>query len=106
MPQTKNNYAKWRPILTNLKTLVNSSTQTECTTNKGRGVDPIDPIKHEELLTAHSDIPTPAYRESLNKVFNEEFIAEASSKELKPIIDLVITKNWEDPIIVEFAATY
>ena len=78
------------------KNLVNSSTQTEGHSNKGRGLDPIDPSKHQELFTAHSEIPTPAYRENLNKVFNEEFIAEASSKELKPIIDLVLTKNWED----------
>ena len=78
------------------KTLVNSSTQTECSSNKGRGLDPIDPSKHPELFTAHADTPTPAYRENLNKVFNEEFFAEASSKELKPIIDLVIAKNWEE----------
>ena len=78
------------------KTLVNSSTQTECSSNKGRGLDPIDPSRHPELFTAHADTPTTAYRKNLNKVFNEQFIAEASSKELKPIIDLVIAKNWED----------
>ena len=78
------------------KNLVNSSTQTEGHSNKGRGLDPIDPSKHQELFTAHADIPTPACRENLNKVFNEEFIVVASSKELKPIIDLVLAKNWED----------
>ena len=78
------------------KNLVNSSTQTEGHSKKGRGLDPIDPSKHQELFTAHAEIPTPAYRENLNKVFNEEFIAEASSKELKPIIDLVLAKNCED----------
>ena len=78
------------------KNLVNSSTQTEGHSNKGRGLDPIDPSKHQELFTAHADIPTSAYRENLNKEFNEEFIAEASRKELKPIIDLVLAKNWED----------
>ena len=44
------------------KNLVNSSTQTEGHSNKGRGLDPIDPSKHQELFTAHSEIPTPAYR--------------------------------------------
>ena len=78
------------------KSFVNSSTQTEGHSNKGRGLDPIDPSKHQELFTAHAEIPTPAYRENINNVFNEEFIAEASSKELKPIIDLVLAKNWED----------
>ena len=78
------------------KILVNSSTQTKGHSNKGRGLDPIDPSKRQELFTAHAEIPTPAYRENLNKVLNEEFIAEASSKELKPIIDLVLAKNWED----------
>ena len=53
------------------KTLVNSSTQTECSSNKGRGLDPFDPSKHPELFTVHADTPTPAYRENLNKVFNE-----------------------------------
>ena len=78
------------------KNLENSSTQTECPSNKGRGLDPIDPSKHQELFTTHADILTYTYGENLNKVFNEEFIAEASSKELKAIIDLVLAKNWED----------
>ena len=42
------------------KNRVNLSTQTEGHSNKGRGLDPIDPSKHQELFTAHSVIPTPA----------------------------------------------
>ena len=39
---------------------------------------------------------TPSYRENLNKVFNEEFLTEASQKELKVIIDLVNAQDWDD----------
>ena len=38
--------------------------------------------------------PIPIYRENLNKVFSEEYIAE--DEDLKPIIDLVLAQNWED----------
>ena len=41
------------------KTFKTSSTQTEYTTNKGKGLDPIDPTKHSELFTAYNDLPTP-----------------------------------------------
>ena len=78
------------------KTFTTSSTQTEQTSNKGRGLEPLDPTKHEELFSAHNDLPTPEYRSNLTKVFNEEFIAEASQKELKIIMDYVTTRNWED----------
>ena len=78
------------------KTLTNSSTQTDHFSNKCKSLDANDGSKHEDLFPSYSDIPTPLYREILNKVFNEEFIAEASSKELKPIIDLVASLNWED----------
>ena len=79
------------------KLLINLSTQTDYISNKGKGLDAIDESKHEDLFPSYSDTPTPLYRENLNKVSNEEFIAEASSKELKPIIDLVTAQNWEDP---------
>ena len=78
------------------KILINSSTQTDYSSNKGRGLDVIDESKHEDLFPSYSDTPTPLYRENLNKVFNEKFLTEASSKELKPIIDLVVAQNWED----------
>ena len=78
------------------KTLINSSTQTDYTSNKGKGLDVIDESKHEELFPSYDNTPTPLYRENLNRVFNEEFIVQASIKNLKPIIDLVTTQNWED----------
>ena len=78
------------------KTLIDSSTQTDYSSNKGKGLEVIDESKHEDLFPSYNDTPTPLYRENLNKVLNEEFIAEASSKQLKPIIDLVVAQNWED----------
>ena len=39
--------------------------------------------------------PCPLYRENLNRVFNEEFIAQASKKELSPIIEFVEKGDWE-----------
>ena len=80
----------------NSKTFTSSSTQTEINSNKGKGLDPLDQSKHENLFDAYNDLPTPLYRENFNKVFNEEFLAEASQRELKPIIDLVKTQNWDD----------
>ena len=76
------------------KSFKSSSTQTEYTSNKGKGLDPLDPSKHIELFTAYNDLATHIYREKLTKVFNEEFIAEASQKELKVIIDYVNSENW------------
>ena len=78
------------------KILINSSTQTDYISNKVKGLDAIDEPKHEDFFPSYSDPPTPFYRENLNKVFNEEFIAEAPSKELKSIIDLVSAQNWEE----------
>ena len=78
------------------KSFKSSSNQTEYTSNKGRGLEPLDPSKHIELLTAYNDLPTPIYRANLTKVFNEELISEASQKELKIIIDYVNSENWED----------
>ena len=56
----------------------------------------MDSTKHAELFTAYQDNPTPLYRKNLAKVFNEKFIAEASQKQLKVIIDMVNTQNRED----------
>ena len=78
------------------KTFKSSSIQTEYTSNKGKGLDPLDPTKHGEIFTEYSDLPAPLYRQNLTKVFNEEFIAETSQKELKVIIDYVNTESWED----------
>ena len=82
------------------KIMINSSTKTDHTSNKGKGIYLIDETKRDDIFPCYNDTPTPLYRENLNKVFNEEFIAEASRKELKPIIDSVIPKNWDNLKIV------
>ena len=79
----------------NSKTFTSCSIQTEFNSNKGKSLDPLDYSKHENLFDAYNDLPTLAYRENFNKVFNEEFLAEASQRDLKPIIDLVKTQNWD-----------
>ena len=93
-PQTENPHQMENPDTS--KTFKSSSTQTEYTTNKGKGLDPTDPTKHSELFTAYNDLPIPLYRLNLTKVFNEELLSEASQKELKIIMDYVKTENWED----------
>ena len=75
--------------------LISVSTQTDSTSNKGRGLDPLDPTRHEALFTAYDQTRTPLYCENLNRVFNEEFIAQASKKELSPIIEFVKNSEWE-----------
>ena len=75
--------------------LISVSTQTDSTSNKGRGLDPLDLTRHEALFTAYDQTPTPLYRENLNRVFNEEFTAQASKKELSPIIEFVKNSEWE-----------
>ena len=75
--------------------LFSVSTQTDSTSNKGRGLDPLDPTRHEALFTVYDQTHTPLYRENLNRVFNEEFIAQASKKELSRIIEFVKNSEWE-----------
>ena len=75
--------------------LISLSTQTDSTSNKGRGLDPLDPTRHGALFTVYDQTPTSLYREKLNRVFNEEFIAQASKKELSPIIEIVKNSEWE-----------
>ena len=77
------------------RNLISVSTQTDSTSNKGRGLDPLDPTRHEALFTVYYQTPTPIYRENLNRVFNEEFIAQASKKELSPINEFVKNSEWE-----------
>ena len=71
------------------KSAISVATQTDTTSNKGRGLDPLDSGKHEPLFTTYDETPTPLYRENHNRVFNEEFIAQVSKKELNPIIEFV-----------------
>ena len=37
--------------------LISVSTQTDSTSNKGRGLDPLDPTKHEALFTVYDQTP-------------------------------------------------
>ena len=62
----------------NSKTFTSCCTQTEFNSNKGKGLDPLDHSKHENLFDAYNDLPTPLSRENFIKVFNEKFLAEAS----------------------------
>ena len=76
------------------KTMRDISTQTEPDSNKGKGLTVLNPNKHAELFTAIDNTPTPEYRMNLMRVFNDEFIAENSKKDLGPIIDLVEKQDW------------
>ena len=62
------------------------ATQTDISSNNGRGLSVLDPDKHQNLFEAHDDTPTPEYRENFNRVFNEEFLAQDSKKDLTPIV--------------------
>ena len=76
------------------KNVRDNSTQTDIDSNKGKGLSSLIPDKHEELFKAIDDTPTLDYRFNLMKVFNEEFIAQNSKKDLGPIIDLVEKQDW------------
>ena len=41
--------------------LISVSTQTDSTSNKGRGLDPLDPTRHEALFTVYDQTPTPLH---------------------------------------------
>ena len=55
----------------------------------------MDLASHEALFTAYDETPTPLYRENLNRVLNEKFIAQVLKKELSPIIEFVKNSEWE-----------
>ena len=80
----------------NSRSFTNSSTQTNYNSNKCKNLDPIDHTKQIELFKAYNDLPTPSYRESLNKVFNEELLSEVSQREIKVLMDLVKTQNCDE----------
>ena len=76
------------------KTMRDTSTQTDPDSNKGKGLTVLNPDKHAEQFTAIDNTPTPEYRLKLMRVYNEEFLAENSKKDLRPIIDLVEKHDW------------
>ena len=67
------------------KNLKSVATQTDPTSNKGRGLHPLDLARHEALFTAYDATPYPLFHKNLNRVFNEEFIAQASKKNSVPL---------------------
>ena len=75
------------------KTTCDISTQTDPDPYKGKGLIALKPKKHAKLFTAIGSTPTPEYMKFI-RVFNEEFTAESSKKDLGPIIDLVEKQNW------------
>ena len=70
------------------------STQTDLESNKGKAISVIQDHKNAELFTAIDDLSTPDYRQNLMRVFNEEFLAEHSKKDLGPIINTVNNRDW------------
>ena len=77
--------------------LRDNSTQTDADSIKGKVITAIQKEKHEDLFTAIDDLLTPNYRKNLMRVFNEEFLAEHSKKDLGPIIDMVNKQDWLSP---------
>ena len=47
------------------KTSINSSTRTDYTSNKGKGLDVNDESKYEELYPSYDNTPTPIYRKNV-----------------------------------------
>ena len=77
------------------KTFTSSSTQTEGTSNKGKGRTPLrsDPDISIYPLGIQA---MPEYRKNLSQVFGEEFRAEATQKDkqLAPLIKLIRDRDW------------
>ena len=93
------------------KLMCDTSTQTDPHSNKGKDFSVLDESKHADLFTAIDNTPYPDYRLNLMRVFNEEFIAENSKKDLGPFIDLLIKKDWNTlkkliPSFTKFIVTY
>ena len=78
--------------------LVTISTQTEDTENTEIGLDPIRTELHLPITLLSSSLETmPDYRKHLDKVFREEFFAEATKQDrsLTPILKPERQKVWE-----------
>ena len=72
------------------------ATQTDPTSNKRKGLDLLDLARYQAIFIAYDEYPTPLYRENLNRVFNEEFIAQVSKKDFSPVIEFVKNAEWEN----------
>ena len=55
----------------------------------------LDLLKHEQLYTAYDESPIALYREKLTRIFNEEFIAQASNKYFDRIIKFIKIREWK-----------
>ena len=73
------------------------ATQTEDSSNKGRGRSPIrsDPSNHIFPLRNANNVSQ--YRKNLAQVFGEDFVAEATSRDktMAPIIKFIRERNWK-----------
>ena len=56
----------------------------------------LDPDKHQNVFeAAHDNNPTPENREHPNRVFNEEFLEQASKEDLTQNIDCIKAQEWD-----------
>ena len=73
------------------------ATQTEDSSNEGRGRSPIrpDPTNHIFPLSNATDMPQ--YRKNLAQVLGEDFMTDVTAKDktLAAIIDLIRERDWE-----------
>ena len=80
----------------NSKTFTSSSTQTDETSNKGRGRTPLRSDPEISIYTLGNQANMPEYRKNLAQVFREEFLAEATlkDKQLAPLIKIIRERDW------------
>ena len=73
------------------------ATQTEDSSNKGRGRSPLRPDPSNPIFPLSNEKDMPQYRANLAQVFGEEFVAEATAKHknMGPIIKLIKDRDWE-----------
>ena len=65
------------------KSLCDNSTQTDTDSNKSKGLSALREEKYD-FFTEIDQLPTP--RQKLMQVFNEEYLAENSTKNLGPFL--------------------
>ena len=73
------------------------ATQTEDSSNKGRGRSPLRPDPSNPIFQLSNEKDMPQYRAYLAQVFGEEFVAEATAKDknMGPIIKLIKDRDRE-----------
>ena len=85
----------------NTKNFNSVANQTDSTSNKGKGLDLLDLLKHERLFSVDDESLTPFYRENLSHVFNKERFGQLSKKELTPIIEFIKNGKWEKLKVID-----